>query len=103
MVGDVVLTPFPFTDMSQAKIRPAVVVAYGGMDDWIICQITSTRRQDIQIALTQVDFVEGGLRIDSWVRPNRITTLNEGVFRRTLGRLSDEKQAEIAEAVRGLF
>ena len=97
------LTPFPFTDMSQAKIRPAVVVAYAGMSDWIICQITSMQRQDVQIALSRGDFAAGGLRVDSWVRPNRITTQNERVFRRTLGRLTDAKRDEILATVRGLF
>ena len=42
MVGDVVLTPFPFTDLSQTKIRPAVVLADVGMQDWVLCEITSS-------------------------------------------------------------
>ena len=97
------LTPFPFTDLSEAKIRPAVVVAYAGMDDWIICQITSSQRQEVQIAVTREDFSEGRLRVDSWVRTNRITTQNESVFLRTLGRLNDPKLDEILTSVRGLF
>ena len=42
MVGDVVLTPFPFTDLSEIKIRPAVVLAGVGMRDWVLCEITSS-------------------------------------------------------------
>ena len=38
----VVLVPFPFSDLSQAKLRPAIVLADVGRDDWILCQITST-------------------------------------------------------------
>jgi mRNA interferase MazF len=40
-VGAVVLVPFPFSDLSQSKRRPAVVLADVGRNDWILCQITS--------------------------------------------------------------
>jgi hypothetical protein len=40
--GAVVLPPFPFSDLSQAKLRPAIVLADVGRDDWILCQLTST-------------------------------------------------------------
>ena len=40
-IGDVVLVPFPFSDLLQAKVRPAVCLAAAGRGDWILCQITS--------------------------------------------------------------
>jgi hypothetical protein len=40
-VGTVVLVSFPFSDLSHSKLRPAVVTAHVGRDDWILCQITS--------------------------------------------------------------
>ena len=39
--GSVVLVPFPFSDLSQTKLRPTVVLADAGRGDWILCQITS--------------------------------------------------------------
>jgi hypothetical protein len=39
--GDVVVAPFPFSDLSAAKKRPALVVASLTGDDVILCQITS--------------------------------------------------------------
>ena len=45
MVGDIVLAPFPFTNLQEAKIRPVVVVAdvtYPGEQDWIVCEVTSS-------------------------------------------------------------
>jgi len=39
--GSVVLVKFPFSDLSSSKLRPAVVLAAAGRDDWILCQITS--------------------------------------------------------------
>lgn len=39
--GAVVLVTFPFSDLSQSKLRPAVVLAKAGKSDWVLCQITS--------------------------------------------------------------
>ena len=104
MVGDVVLAPFPFTDLSQVKIRPAVVVADVGMRDWILCEVTSNiRRRDLSIVIGPDDMAEGELRFRSWVRPDRLATLNDRVFERMLGRLTNSKYSEITAAVRGLF
>ena len=40
--GEVVLVPFPFSDLSQSKLRPAVCLADAGRGDWVLCQITSS-------------------------------------------------------------
>ena len=104
MVGDVVVSSFPYTDLSAVAIRPVVVLANVGPRDWMVCQITS-QRQGLadSIAITQQDMQTGTLRYNSWVRPSRIHTLNDSLFRNTVGRLSDTKQAEILAAVRSLF
>jgi mRNA interferase MazF len=44
--GSVVLVPFPFSDLSQAKYRPAVVLAAAGKGDWVLCQVTSNAYGD---------------------------------------------------------
>ena len=44
--GDVVVLPFPFSDLSSSKKRPALVVANLVGDDIILCQITSESRKD---------------------------------------------------------
>jgi len=35
--GSVVLVPFPFSDRSRSKLRPALVLADAGRGDWILC------------------------------------------------------------------
>ena len=45
-VGSIVLLPFPFSDLSNSKIRPAVILAVAGRGDWILCQITSKAYAD---------------------------------------------------------
>ena len=39
--GQVVIVHFPFSDLSQSKLRPAVVLAEAGRGDWLLCQISS--------------------------------------------------------------
>ncbi len=104
MVGDVVLTPYPFTDLSQPKTRPAVVIADAGMSDWIVCQITSRASQSVlQIEIGRGDMQTGNLRVVSYARPDRLITLNDSVFQRTVGHLTNTKLNEILTAARGLF
>ena len=82
MVGDVVLAPLPFTDLSEIKVRPTVVVADVGTQDWILCQITSrSPAGDRYIPIGPTDMRRGRLRRRSWVRPDRLYTVNERVFR----------------------
>ncbi len=62
--GEVVLVPFPFSDLSKSKMRPAVVLAFAGYDDWVLCQITSNPYSDARaIELNADDFLSGALRL----------------------------------------
>ena len=73
--GDVVVVPFPFSDLTEAKRRPALVIATLAGDDLILCQITSQRIADrYAILLENSDFSEGGLNQISNIRPNRLFT-----------------------------
>ena len=107
MVGDVVWAPFTFTDLTQSKLRPVLVLADvrdGNQHDWVVCEVTSGRAIHArEIPLAQSDFRTGGLNRNSRARPDRLTTLEESVFLRTIGRLTDAKLAEVLAAVRGLF
>ncbi len=107
MVGDIIWAPYPFTDLTQAKLRPVLVVADVRdvrEDDWIVCEITSGRARHIrEIPIARGDLQSGELRRGSKVRPDRLATLDEKVFEDTIGRLTDAKLAEVLAAVRALF
>jgi len=65
--GSVVLVPFPFSDLSQAKLRPAVVLADAGRGDWILCQVTSNQYGDPRaVPLVEEDFSSGSLGRPFW-------------------------------------
>lgn len=107
MVGNIVIVRFPYTDLSNARLRPGLLVAdvrYGNQLDWVVCRITTQSLPGSgQIALAPEDFEVGGLAQASWVRPDRIMTMNEIIFGNTAARLTDAKLAEILAAVRSLF
>lgn len=72
-VGAVVLVPFPFSDLSQSKLRPAVVLAGAGKDDFVLCQITSKAYADARaVELTNASFAKGSLRVVSYARPAKL-------------------------------
>ena len=70
-----VVVPFPFSDLTQTKRRPALVVAELQGDDLILCQITSRLITDqYAILIDNSDFSSGSLRQSSNIRPNRLFT-----------------------------
>ncbi|MBI3001585.1 MAG: type II toxin-antitoxin system PemK/MazF family toxin [Deltaproteobacteria bacterium] len=98
--GDVVVVPFPFSDLTQAKRRPALVVAVLEGDDLLLCQITSQRvRDSYAIPLEDKDFETGSLRQKSNIRPNRLFTADQHLILYKAGRLRNEKIREVVRKI----
>lgn len=94
--GDVVVLPFPFSDLSQSKRRPALVIANLEGDDIILCQITSEARFDsYSIPLSNTDFKMGKLITTSFIRPNRFFTADKSIILYKIGSLKDSKIKEV--------
>ena len=78
--GDVVVIHFPFSNLSQTKRRPALVLAALDGDDLILCQITSLAKADKHsVSLESGDFADGGLRRSSRIRPDKLFTADSGI------------------------
>ena len=98
--GAVVLVPFPFSDLSQAKLRPAIVLAAVGRDDWILCQITSTPYGDPRaIPLGDADFATGSLHVASYVRPGKLFTAHKRLMVSHVGQLKPQPLQNIVDAI----
>lgn len=98
--GDVVVAPFPFTDLTGSKRRPALVVAVLTGDDVILCQITSVARKDAySIPLVAGDFTRGSLSQPSVIRPNRLFTADDGLILRSVGTVTPAKLQEVIDKV----
>ena len=92
--------PFPFSDLSQSKLRPAIALADAGRGDWIFCQVISNPYGDGRaITVADKDFSEGGLPLASYARPGKIFTGNQSLVVRRVGRLRPEALTHIIETV----
>ncbi|PJA97980.1 MAG: growth inhibitor PemK [Ignavibacteriales bacterium CG_4_9_14_3_um_filter_30_11] len=97
---DVVVVPFPFSDLTLAKRRPAFVLASLNGDDIILSQITSKMIKDpYAVVIEDTHFMEGGLRQTSNIRPNRLFTADSNIILYKVGFLNTVKTNEVIEKV----
>lgn len=98
--GDVVVIPFPFSDLSSNKKRPALVVANLKGDDLILTQITTPANSDgYSISLLQDDFISGGIDHNSYIRPNRLFTGDSKIVTKVAGKISNDKTNEVISCI----
>jgi len=98
--GQIVVVPFPFSDLSDLKKRPAMVISSLYGNNLILAQITSryrTIRYSLDIKVE--DFEKGNLHIDSFVNCDKIFTLDKGIILNSVGKLKPEKINEIVSKV----
>jgi len=102
--GDVVVIPFPFSDLSDIKKRPALVLADLKGNDIILCQITSqTINDEYSIVLSDEDFIEGSLKTISNIRPSRIFTADKEIILKKVGRINQNLYKKVTSKIADLI
>ena len=101
MKGDIVVIPFPFSDLSGSKRRPALVIADIKGEDVILCQITSVARNDAYaVPIDASDFESGTLPAKvSFVRPSKIFTAARKLILHSPCRLQSERMQTITAII----
>lgn len=95
--GDIVITAFPFTDLSGSKRRPAVVLATNiGHPDVILAFISSVLPSqfavyDIPLLPADKDFPQSGLKVPSVIRTNKLATIDRLLVTRRIGALAAQR------------
>ena len=98
--GAVVLVRFPFSDLSETKLRPAVVLAEVGRGDAVLFQVTSKPYGDsVAVTLKEADFVSGSLSLTSYARPGKLFTASSELMTAEVGTLRPEALTQIVNAV----
>lgn len=100
--GAIVLTKFPFTDLTAIKRRPAVVVSRmeSQNEDVIVAFISSVIPEtscetDFIFDINHKDFKKSGLKTTSVIKLDKLATLNKSIFTGELGFVSNETLLEL--------
>lgn len=108
--GKIVLVPFPFDDLSAAKVRPAacLTVPIGRHRHVVLAFITSRvpadlTDTDIVLDADEADFVLTGLQVSSALGLHRLMTVTSSTIVRELGRIPPERLDDTTTRLRRLF
>ena len=99
--GDIVLTPFPFTDLTRSALRPALVVSDGPIgEDLVLAGISSIIRgpqipTDLRVESTHPEFLQTGLRVTSVIRLHKLATVERSILVRRLGHIGPQLFSEV--------
>ena len=98
--GDVIVIEFPFSDLKNAKRRPVLVLKVPKGEDIIVVQITgSSYEKSVEIPLIDRDFKRGSLKRDSFVRIDKIASIEKSLIKYKIGSLKQEKSNRILEEI----
>jgi mRNA interferase MazF len=110
MKHKVVLVPFPFDDLSSAKVRPAVCLTEPiGQHRHVVLAFITSRLPDEPLSTdlifkeTDTDFSATGLRVSSALQLHRLMTVGANMLVRELGTLPEARQMEVEEKLKLLF
>src|SRR5215210_512460 len=96
--GDIVLIPFPFTDLSGNKLRPPLVLISGKADvtvAFITTQIRWKEPNDVTINPTE----QNGLKQESLIRLAKLATMDSSLVDGILGEIDSVKIHEIDQSL----
>lgn len=98
--GEVVVFPFPFSNLAGSKSRPCLVVADLPGDDMILCMITKNPRDADAISLEASDFDKGNLPVSPcYIRPSRLFTGEDMLVQLSRGNVKAAKLTEVINKV----
>lgn len=101
-IGDILLIPFPFTDLSGIKTRPVVVLGKV-KDDIIVAFISSETSNQLPSDIFLVADEENGLKRDSLLKVHKLATLHKKLALGSIGSLNVNIQSQIRDALSCLF
>ena len=104
---DILLTRFPFSDLVGSKVRPVLVLSNDSYNhrfsDLLICAITSSPRpHEYAASLAAKDLEQGILKVESKVRADTITSIEQEIVLKKIGRVRKEKYRQVVNLVQKL-
>lgn len=98
---DIVIFPFPYTDLTNRKIRPCLVISNEMNKDIVLCQITSKNIQadNFSLELKKNETINGTLFIDSYIRTNMIFTADKSQIIEKICKINNKKYKEVVKKI----
>jgi mRNA interferase MazF len=94
--GDVIVIDFPFSSLKESKRRPVLIIKIPKCEDVIVNQITSSSHEkSVEIKIENKDFNRGSLKRESFVRIDKIGSIEKSLIKYKIGSLNPEKFKEI--------
>ena len=105
---DILLTRFPFSDLAGSKVRPVLALSNDFYNrrhpDLLICAITSSPRpHEYAASLATGDLEQGVLKVESKVRADTITSIEQGIALKKIGRVAKPKYHQIIGFIQKLI
>ena len=105
--GDIVLVPFPFTDLSTTKQRPALVISKSSYNtktqDIVTCGVTSNlENSDYSVLIDNIDLAEGKIPLKSRVKVGKIFTLKQSLVIKKIAKLKAASFQHVKQELQNL-
>lgn len=105
--GKIVLVPFPFTDLSSSKIRPALIISepeYAGKDVIVVFISSKIPKKigstDYLLKTEASFFKQTGLKVSSVIRGNKVATLDKRIILGEIGSLALDDQKKLNNIIK---
>lgn len=99
---DIVLVHFPFSDLSQTKLRPALILSANQINDssdFVCVQITSRNISDVSYFQIEKEMLEGTLLLTSGLRLHKIFCLHEKLLVHKIAALTPAAFALVLDSI----
>ena len=99
--GQIVMYPFPFTNLKGKKLRPCLIFSNEMRDDILLCQLTSIgiKKDKFSIELNKDETINGSLERDSYIRCNMLFTGEKNNIEYIVCELSNNKYEEVCNKI----
>ena len=96
--GDIVVIEFPYSNLKDTKRRPVLILKIPKGEDIIVLQITSSSYERlVEIQIKKEDFKKGNLKKDSYIRMDKIASIDKSLIKYKIGSLKQAKLNEILD------
>jgi mRNA interferase MazF len=100
--GNIVLIPFPYTDLSGSKLRPALILAETSLDVTVSFITTQLQWQEVTDIILQPSFLNGIKKI-SLIRLSKIATVKKTLITGKIGTINQAQSADLNKNLKIIF